>query len=99
MTIQAQILELIKDLQKERGKAVLFISHDLAVVRYVSDVVAVMASDAVMANLYEGDERRRLLEEDRGGHIVELKSADEIYENPEHPYTRKLIAAIPAGSV
>ena len=50
-------------------------------------------------DLYEGEERKMLLERGRGGHIVEMKPAEEIYANPEHPYTRKLMAAIPKGEI
>jgi oligopeptide transport system ATP-binding protein len=75
----------------------IFITHDLSVVKYVSDKVAVMCGNAIMADLFEGEERERLLRENRGGHIVELKTPEELYRNPEHPYTKKLMAAIPTG--
>ncbi len=73
VSIQAQILNLLKDLQKEFGLAYLFIAHDLAVVREVSDQIAVM----------------------NRGKIVEAGSADEVYTNPRHDYTKALLAAVP----
>lgn len=97
VSIQAGILNLLRDLQDELGLTYLFISHDLSVVKYMSDVVAVMAADAVMKDLFPEEERRRLEERDRGGHIVELQGPEELYRNPRHPYTRKLLSAIPEG--
>ena len=73
VSVQAQIVNLLQDLQAELGLTYLFIAHDLAVVEHVSDHVLVM---------YRGK-------------IVESASADEIYENPQHEYTRKLLAAVP----
>ncbi len=99
VSIQAGVINLLLDLQDEMGLTYIFISHDLSVVKYVSDEVAVMCSNSVMKDLYEGAERERLIEEDRGGHIVERKSSTDLYANPEHPYTRKLLAAIPTGSL
>lgn len=76
VTIQAQILELIADMQRRRNLAVIFISHDLAVVAGIADKVAVM----------------------NAGEIVEYNSAENIFNHPEHPYTRALLAAVPSGS-
>ncbi|MDR1710581.1 MAG: ABC transporter ATP-binding protein [Propionibacteriaceae bacterium] len=71
VSIQAQILNLMKDLQEAFGYTYLFISHDLAVVRHVCDRIAVM--DA--------------------GEIVETAATEEIFANPQHPFTKKLLAA------
>jgi len=73
VSVQAQIVNLLQDLQEELNLTYLFIAHDLAVVEHVSDQVLVM---------YRGN-------------IVESASAEEIYENPQHSYTKKLLAAVP----
>ena len=73
VSVQAQIVNLLQDLQAELGLTYLFIAHDLAVVEHVSDHVLVM---------YRGK-------------IVESASADAIYSDPQHDYTRKLLAAVP----
>lgn len=73
VSIQSQIINLLDDLQKEYGMAYLFISHDLSVVKHISDRICVM---------YLGD-------------FVELASKDEIYNDPQHPYTKALLSAIP----
>ncbi len=73
MTVQKQILALIRTLQAERGFACLFISHDLGAVAEVADRVVVM----------------------QNGRIVEQGSRDEIFDRPQHPYTRALLDATP----
>jgi oligopeptide transport system ATP-binding protein len=73
VSVQAQIVNLLQDLQEELGLTYLFIAHDLAVVEHISDYVLVMNQ----------------------GKIVEAASAEAIYENPQHDYTRKLLAAVP----
>ena len=73
VSIQAQIVNLLKRLQKEIGLTYLFIAHDLSMVKYISDRIAVMYR----------------------GRIVELGSAECVYNNPQHPYTKSLLSAIP----
>jgi len=73
VSVQAQILNLLKQIQKEMDLALLFISHNLAVVDHVCDKVAVMYL----------------------GRIVEFANRDELFGNPQHPYTQALLSAIP----
>ncbi|MDM3871147.1 dipeptide ABC transporter ATP-binding protein [Porticoccus sp. W117] len=75
VTVQAQVLQLIHQLQQRHNIAVLFISHDLAVVSDIADNVAVMQK----------------------GKVVEQGSKQDIFEQPQHPYTKQLLAAIPHG--
>lgn len=73
VTIQAQILDLLKDLQKETGSGIILITHDLGVVAEMADRVAVMYA----------------------GQFVEVATAEELFTNPKHPYTRSLLQSIP----
>ena len=73
VSIQAQIVNLLIDLQKRMGLTYLFVAHDLSMVKHISDRVAV---------LYLGT-------------LVELTTSEELYANPQHPYTRALLSAIP----
>ena len=73
VSIQAQIVNLLIDLQKKMGLTYLFVAHDLSMVKYVSDRVAVMYL----------------------GKIVELAKSEDLYANPQHPYTKALLSAIP----
>ncbi|MBI5492909.1 MAG: ABC transporter ATP-binding protein [Deltaproteobacteria bacterium] len=73
VSVQAQILNLLKSIQRDFGLSFLFITHDLAVVEYIADEVAVMYA----------------------GKIVERGTTEEIFSNPRHDYTKKLLSAIP----
>lgn len=73
VTTQAQILKLIRDIQRRKGMSVMFITHDFGVVAEIADSVAVMEK----------------------GHIVEQGTAQQVLQSPGHPYTRRLVAAVP----
>jgi microcin C transport system ATP-binding protein len=73
VTVQAQILQLLKDLQARLGMAILFITHDLGIVRKIAERVCVM----------------------KQGKIVEQGAVEQVFEAPQHPYTRALLAAEP----
>ncbi|MBO1511614.1 MULTISPECIES: ABC transporter ATP-binding protein [Metabacillus] len=73
VSIQAQVVNLMRKLQKEKGLTYLFIAHDLSMVKYISDRIGVMYF----------------------GKLVELADANELYNNPIHPYTQSLLSAIP----
>ncbi len=73
VSIQSQILNLLKTLRQDLNLTMIFISHDLSVVRYISDRIAVMHE----------------------GKLVEIGEANHLFENPQDPYTRKLLAAVP----
>ena len=75
VSIQAQVMNLLLNLQQEKGLSYIFIAHDLSMVRYISDTVAVMYL----------------------GNIMEYASNKELYENPQHPYTKALFSAIPVA--
>ena len=76
VTVQAQILKLLKELQAKLGMAMLFITHDLGIVRKIADNVCVMQK----------------------GRIVESGPVDEVFQNPQHAYTKALLAAEPKGT-
>lgn len=73
VSVQAQVLDLLADLQASLGLAYLFISHDLGVIRHVSDQVLVM----------------------RHGKVVESARVEDLFNNPQHEYTRRLLGAVP----
>jgi oligopeptide transport system ATP-binding protein len=73
VSIQSQIIHLLQQLQQDLNLSYLFISHDLSVIRHISDRIAVM---------YQGQ-------------LVELASTERLFNNPQHPYTKKLLAAAP----
>lgn len=76
VSIQAQVMNLLLKLQQDKGLSYIFIAHDLSMVRYISDTVAVMYL----------------------GSIMEYETNKELYENPQHPYTKALFSAIPVAN-
>lgn len=77
VSVQAQILNLMRDLQEELGLTYLFISHNLAVVRFMADDIGVL----------------------KAGRLVEAGTADAVFADPQHPYTRELLSSVPEASV
>ncbi|MET0415522.1 MAG: ATP-binding cassette domain-containing protein, partial [Actinoplanes sp.] len=73
VSIQAQVLDLLTDLQDELGVSYLFISHDLGVIHHMSDRILVMTD----------------------GQVVEEGAAGDVFERPQHPYTQRLVTAVP----
>lgn len=77
VSVRAQVLNLIQELKKKKHLTYMFISHDLSIVKYISDRIAVMYL----------------------GRIVEIAEKNELYNNPQHPYTKALLSAIPIPDV
>ena len=77
VSIQAQVINLLLDLQESHGIAYMFVTHDLSVVKYISDDIMVMYL----------------------GQMVEKASAEELFANPMHPYTKALLSAIPVADI
>ena len=77
VSIQAQVLNLLMDLQEERGLTYMFVTHNLSVVKHISNEIAVMYL----------------------GQCVERATSDELFEDPKHPYTKALLAAIPVPNL
>ncbi|MBX4181167.1 murein tripeptide/oligopeptide ABC transporter ATP binding protein OppF [Sodalis sp. CWE] len=73
VSVQAQVVNLLKQLQRDMKISLIFIAHDLAIIKHISDRILVMYL----------------------GHIMEIGTYDRIYHNPQHPYTRALISAVP----
>ncbi|MDR0200438.1 MAG: ATP-binding cassette domain-containing protein [Streptococcaceae bacterium] len=74
VSIQAQVVNLMKDIQEQENLTYLFIAHDLSMVKYISDRIGVM----------------------HWGKLLEIGTADEVYNSPIHPYTKSLLSSIPA---